>query len=152
MSDECEWCRYRPGSHTSDCPTKEIDRLRAEVERLHKETLIAWNNWGKELEQTKLQVGELQKTLETIAKYDAGTGCCPYGCDTPTIAKNALKGVAEKPKGEIKFTVTPDYKGDHLAQKRNPEPQKITHCRVGHCDGTDECRCSCAYCLAIKYF
>ena len=41
----------------------------AEVERLHKETLIAWNNWGKELEQTKLQVDDLKVALEGARQH-----------------------------------------------------------------------------------
>ena len=28
--------------------------------------------------------------LLEIYKYDAGNGCCTYGCDTPTIAENLL--------------------------------------------------------------
>jgi hypothetical protein len=46
---------------------EENAKLRAEVERLQKENLIAWNNWGKENEVLKLQVGELQKNQYAAA-------------------------------------------------------------------------------------
>jgi len=44
---------------------------------------------------TKLQAESdaLKAALQKIADYDHdGTGCCVYGCDTPSIAKQALSG------------------------------------------------------------
>jgi hypothetical protein len=35
-------------------------------------------------------IATLENALTEIAGYDDGAGCCPYGCDTPTIAKRAL--------------------------------------------------------------
>ncbi len=32
----------------------------------------------------------LLEALKTIQSYDEGNGCCPYGCDCPTIAKSAI--------------------------------------------------------------
>lgn len=37
------------------------------------------------------ELRELRAALETIASYDSGNGCCEYGCDTPTIARDALE-------------------------------------------------------------
>jgi hypothetical protein len=39
------------------------------------------------------------RALKTIASYDSGNGCCDYGCDTPTIAKEAL---AVQPESEAR--------------------------------------------------
>ena len=62
------------GHEECESAFKEIEaenaKLRAEVEQLHKENLIAWNNWGKELEQTKLQVRDYKAALERIAGED----------------------------------------------------------------------------------
>jgi len=33
----------------------------------------------------------LCEALRRIAYYDHGSGCCAYGCDTPSIAQQALK-------------------------------------------------------------
>jgi hypothetical protein len=32
-----------------------------------------------------------REALETIASYEDNNNCCSYGCDTPGIAKKALK-------------------------------------------------------------
>ena len=44
--------------------------------------------------------GELVGALKTIASYDEhskhGEGICPYGCDTPHIARAALQSVAKE--------------------------------------------------------
>jgi hypothetical protein len=42
-------------------------KLRAEVEQLQKEALIAWNNWGKENEVLKLQFEEARKIIEQVS-------------------------------------------------------------------------------------
>lgn len=41
----------------------------------------------------------LVDALKAIQKYDNGQGCCDYGCDTPTIAREALAKVREKEEG-----------------------------------------------------
>jgi len=33
----------------------------------------------------------LRDAMRRIANYDQGSGCCAYGCDTPSIAQQALK-------------------------------------------------------------
>ena len=33
---------------------------------------------------------KLEEALKTIAGYAGDNGCCPYGCDTPFIARQAL--------------------------------------------------------------
>lgn len=40
--------------------------------------------------QKPCDCGELEKALESIRSYDTGSGCCVYGCDTPSIAAQAL--------------------------------------------------------------
>lgn len=43
------------------------------------------------------------KALKEIASYDEGRhdGICPYGCDTPNIAKQALDKLAERAANQI---------------------------------------------------
>ena len=68
--------------------------LHREVERLQavRRALVRDNR-----DKTAI-IRELGEALRDIASYDEdGGGCCPYGCDTPTIAKVALAAVsAEK--------------------------------------------------------
>lgn len=40
-------------------------------------------------------VAKLRGALIEIAAYDRGDGCCPYGCDTPSVA--AAMTVATRP-------------------------------------------------------
>ena len=50
--------------------------------------------------RSRLTIAE--KALESISDYEKeDTGCCPYGCDTPTIAALALKEI-QSVKGEGK--------------------------------------------------
>lgn len=53
------------------------------------------------LGEIEAELSLLRKALEEIAKYDSGNGCCPYGCDAPTIAIVALaqKGDGALPDG-----------------------------------------------------
>ena len=46
---------------------------------------------GTERDQPPQPEADYQKALLTIASYDSGNGCCQFGCDCPTIAKEALK-------------------------------------------------------------
>jgi hypothetical protein len=42
-------------------------------------------------------VNDLLAALRTIAKYERDdTGCCPFGCDTPNIAKLAIQQAEAK--------------------------------------------------------
>ena len=51
-----------------------------------------------EVERLQARERELTEALRDIASYDEVGGCCPYGCDTPTIDKTALAAVsAETP-------------------------------------------------------
>lgn len=49
----------------------ERDKLNAEVEQIQKENLIAWNNWGEELERTKLQNEAMRKVVEIAGELEA---------------------------------------------------------------------------------
>lgn len=40
-------------------------------------------------EQRK-EITRLREVLKRIENYAGENGCCPYGCDTPYIAKQAL--------------------------------------------------------------
>jgi len=56
------------------------------------------NGMGAEREAALLgKIEILRRALEEIASYDRGSkhgeGICPYGCDTPWIAKTALDKV-----------------------------------------------------------
>jgi len=74
VEDEGTWVKY------SDVE-KKIKSL---------ENLLAVKDAGmKALEK---EVERLKDSLEEIKSYDKGDGCCVYGCDTPTIAKQALEG------------------------------------------------------------
>ena len=45
----------------------------------------------KQVKELRSLLQELGEALEAIKHYgDQHHGCCPYGCDTPTIAKEAL--------------------------------------------------------------
>lgn len=70
---------------TVDHENEEGDSLR----KLHE--LFA--EWADKTEVLETRNQELEKALKLISAYDDGTydGCCPYGCDTPTIALEALK-------------------------------------------------------------
>lgn len=45
--------------------------------------------WGAEVVRLRDERDRLREALERIAKY-GDNGICPYGCDTPHIAKAAL--------------------------------------------------------------
>lgn len=49
----------------------------------------------KEARLMERQLSVMMDALEVIAKYDEhsphGKGSCPYGCDTPSIARAALQ-------------------------------------------------------------
>ena len=47
--------------------------------------------YGGLREQPPPPEADYQKALLTIASYDSGDGCCRFGCDCPTIAKEVLK-------------------------------------------------------------
>ena len=53
-----------------------------------------------QIARLKQREGELVGALKTIASYDEhskhGEGICPYGCDTPHIARAALQSVAKE--------------------------------------------------------
>jgi len=97
-------------------PLEEVDRptedaLRARVEELEAEAELgnvpyreavalqkrvgelegALTTEQKLLAKTMIELGHARKALKEIQGYDeAGDGCCPYGCDCPTIACKAL--------------------------------------------------------------
>lgn len=52
-----------------------------------------------QLAASQARCTELEEALKVIASYARENGCCPYGCDTPYIAKQALTPVAEKELG-----------------------------------------------------
>ena len=43
-------------------------------------------------EADQARITELTLWLEDIRAYAQPNGCCPYGCDTPEIARRALTG------------------------------------------------------------
>ena len=65
----------------------------------------------------------LLKALGTIADYDYSSdrdGICPYGCDTPFIARLALKKYAEETDAPDKEKVCPRCNGyGYDRRKRN---------------------------------
>lgn len=62
----------------------ENTKLRIEIENLHGQfTPILQQN------------ARLLEALKTIQSYDEGNGCCPYGCDCPTIARTAIAEAEE---------------------------------------------------------
>jgi hypothetical protein len=49
------------------------------------------HHYFNELEHERKRSEKLVEALEMIVKYDRNlTGTCPYGCDTPDIALNAI--------------------------------------------------------------
>lgn len=44
----------------------------------------------RRIEELKAQNARLLEALRIIQSYDEGNGCCPYGCDCPTIARTAI--------------------------------------------------------------
>lgn len=54
-----------------------------------------WVKQSKELESVKAERDRYKSALEEIGKYDKnskyGDGICPYGCDCPDIARQALE-------------------------------------------------------------
>ena len=44
----------------------------------------------QQLAASQARCAQLEKALKTIADYAGENGCCPYGCDTPDIAKRVL--------------------------------------------------------------
>mgnify|MGYP001598752642 CR=1 FL=1 len=46
--------------------------------------------YKQQLAASQARCAQLEKALKTIADYAGENGCCPYGCDTPYIAKLAL--------------------------------------------------------------
>jgi len=66
------------------------------------------------LYRLEIQAESHRKALEEIAKYDSGNGCCTYGCDTPTVAKEALKCTSLNA-GGIRCIREPNHCGAHMA-------------------------------------
>lgn len=86
--------RYRLTALKQDA---EIMCLRAELEDERAECLeqARLNGMGAQREAALLgKIEAMRRALEEIASHDKdsshGPGICPYGCDTPWIARNAL--------------------------------------------------------------
>lgn len=45
---------------------------------------------ANEIESLQRRIAKLEASLRIIANYAGPNGCCPYGCDTPHIAQQAL--------------------------------------------------------------
>jgi hypothetical protein len=71
----------------NETPTPRTDAARA---RFH--SSLEWADFARQLER---ELAACRAALEDIAKYDigssGGSGICPYGCDTPYIARAALE-------------------------------------------------------------
>ena len=73
-----------------------IKALEAEVERLTTDLATARSatyvqRLAGEAERARREVKRLREALQAIAAY-GNDGICPYGCDTPHIARAALAG------------------------------------------------------------
>ena len=82
----------------------EVERLQARERELEAARIAYASEFDgdvgsihENIRKMKARVRELEAALRDIASYaeDDG-GCCPYGCDTPTIAKAALAAVSEE--------------------------------------------------------
>ena len=72
----------------------EVEELRAVRRALVRDNRDKTNT----IRELQARVQQLEAVLRDIASYDEdGGGCCPYGCDTPTIAKAALAAVEKRP-------------------------------------------------------
>lgn len=69
-----------------------LNYLREENRKLKSERDGVFNQLISERNLTAKEREENVKTLKQISDYGKDNdGCCPYGCDTPTIAAKALK-------------------------------------------------------------
>lgn len=55
-----------------------------------------WQQVSAQLAASQARCAQLEEALKDIAGYAGENGCCPYGCDTPDIAKRALT-LTERP-------------------------------------------------------
>lgn len=66
-----------------------------EMESTWRKGALRHNEVKAQLTATRQRVAELEEALKQIADYDKdsprGEGICPYGCDTPHIARAALR-------------------------------------------------------------
>ena len=78
-----------------------VRRLRAELKAAQSMQSLAVRKLDvaeQSLTASRERVRVLEEALAQIVAYGngRGDGCCPYGCDTPTIAHLALAATAEK--------------------------------------------------------
>ena len=46
---------------------------------------------GRMTDRERADLNAAKEALKAIAGYEREYGCCPYGCDCPSIAKDTLK-------------------------------------------------------------
>lgn len=91
----------RYSNRTEQVLAEEVRRLREQLATAEESSRVNYAAFSDQLyrhkealkraEAAEAEVARLREALETIAGYSRLNGCCPYGCDTPTIAKNALE-------------------------------------------------------------
>jgi len=88
----------------------EVKNLRRDLELAlrddHHCSALEYHDWW---ETEKAKVEKLKDTLKTIANYKGDNGCCPYGCDSPTVAQHAVEDMEEKSTGGPSCEITEPY-------------------------------------------
>jgi hypothetical protein len=63
------------------------------IEAAHQ--VVEWTKCEQERDTALAKLAKCRTALESIARYDKdskhGDGICPYGCDTPSIARQTLE-------------------------------------------------------------
>ena len=92
--DNCVMCER-------DTLTAQLDITQArvrELERREQGYLSELDDYATTVKNLRLQVNRNVAALTVIASYAGENGCCPYGCDTPHIARQALTPAADTTK------------------------------------------------------